>query len=179
MCARVFLTAWKPSDEVHRRAFELQNPCNPLGCFPAVKGRAGVSRRREAEPIDAGGIHLHPCSCRLRLSSCVSSCAPAPNKAQLSDHGENPASERNHLGRSPAQRSGSSPKASRGGHSEMCGKQMIDLNCVPLGVCRGVWGRGDSASEHCGGRKQHGPQTSLCWEDLGLGYLSFLSPSLH
>lgn len=138
MCACVFLAARKPLDEVHRHAFELQNPCDHSGCFPAVKGRAGVSRRREAEPIDAGGIHprgaagaAERCSCGLRLSSCAAprraDNAPAPNKAQLPDHGENSASERNHLCRAPAQRSGSSPKASRGVCSEMCGKQMINL----------------------------------------------------
>lgn len=44
MCARVFLTAQKPLDEVHRHAFELLNPYNHLGYFPAVKGWVGVSR---------------------------------------------------------------------------------------------------------------------------------------
>lgn len=138
MCACVFLTARKPLDEVHRHAFELQNPCNHLGCFPAVKRWAGVSRHREAGPIDAGGIHPHGaagsaerCSCGLRLSSCAApdpaDNAPAPNKAQLSDRDETAASERNHLFRSPAQRSGSSPKTSRGVYSEMCGKQIINL----------------------------------------------------
>lgn len=147
MCACAFLVAQKPLDEVHRHAFELQNPCNHLGCFPAVKGWAGASRHWEAEPIDAGGIHPHGaagsaelCSCRLRLSSCAAperaDNAPAQNKAQLSDHGENSASEGNHLFRSPAQRSGSSPKASRGVYSEEWGKQIIKQ---PLIVSHFAW----------------------------------------
>lgn len=126
----IFLSAQKPLDEVHRHAFELQNPCNHLDCFPAVKGWAGASRHEEAEPIDAGGIHPHGaagsaelCSCRLRLSSCAAperaDNAPALNKARLSQHDENSASEGNYLFRSPAQRSGPSAKAFQGVCSEI------------------------------------------------------------
>jgi len=78
MRACVFLTAQKAMDEAHRHAFELLNPYNHLGYFPAVKGWVGVSRHEEARPIDAGGTYPHGAvssvehrSCMLRLSSCA------------------------------------------------------------------------------------------------------------
>lgn len=65
-----------------------KNPCNHLGCFPAVKRWAGVSRHREAEAID--GIHPHGALPSCAAAGCGSPAAldradnaPAPNKAQL------------------------------------------------------------------------------------------------